>query len=180
MSTVTRRAAWRSAVLGLAALTVAVPSLAANIQYGPGGLPDLSPYPLDQADFSVMSAGLGSPVSLDTDGTNQITSAIFWLPAQGYAAPAPATATGQVVQAAGSGFFSRLKSQAVGTVGAMVPGIGGVVAGQAASAVATSATAAVGGDGGAIPGWWCRATYPAPGYRLAAVSCSPHAYTPLR
>lgn len=173
-----RRRRWIGCTL-FSALTAAS-SVAGAVAYGPGGLPDLSGYPVGRADFGSMAAGLGSPVSVDTDGSNQVTSAIFWLPAQGYAAPTPTTATGQVAQAATGGFFSRLRSQAVGTVAGMVPGVGGVVAGQAANAVATSATASIGGDGQAIPGWWCRATYPAPGYRLASVSCLPHAYTPMR
>lgn len=156
------------------------PTKASDLRYGPGGLPDLTVYPIGAARFDDMVAGLGSPVSLDTDGANAVRSAIFWLPAQGYTAPVPTTATGQVTQAASTGFFSRLKSQAVGTVAGLVPGVGGVVAGQAASAAASSAAASITGDGQAVPGWWCRATYAAPGYRLASVSCSPHAYTPLR
>ncbi|WP_036110020.1 MULTISPECIES: hypothetical protein [Luteibacter] len=176
-----RLAGWRSGAVLFAAMNilVALPATAGTYAYGPGGLPDLSGYPIGRSDFAAMSAGLGSPVSLDADGANQITSAIFWVPAQGYSVPAPITPSGQVAQAVSSGFFSRLRSQAVGTVAGMVPGVGGVVAGQAANAVATSATS-VGANGQAIPGWWCRATYPAPGYRLASVSCSPHAYTPLR
>lgn len=177
MSNVTRRAAWGSAVLGVAALAFAGHSMAANVQYGPGGLPDLSAYPIGQADFTVMATGLGSPVSLSTGGNNQVTDAIWWIPAQGYAAPAATSAGQRATQAATGGLFSRLKSQAVGTVGAMVPGVGGLVAGQAANAMAASALPGQ-ASGTAIPGWWCRAVFPAPAYRLGSVSCSPHAYTP--
>ncbi|MDF3980451.1 hypothetical protein P3W23_00355 [Luteibacter sp. PPL554] len=180
MKTHLRRVARSSAAVLALSIAGITSAMATTTGYGPGGLPDLSGYAVGRADFAVMAAGLGSPVSLDTDGANAVTSAIFWIPAQGYARPSHPTATGQVAQAASSGFFSRLRSQAVGTVAGMVPGMGGVVAGQAANAAAASATASVGGQSQAIPGWWCRATYPAPGYRLASVSCSPHAYTPMR
>jgi hypothetical protein len=164
--------------LCLLMLTAASTASASGVSYGAGGLPDLSAYRIGTASFDAMAPELGSPVSLDTDGSNHVTVAMWWLPAQGYSAPTTSTTGQRAVQAASGGFFSRMKSQAVGTVAGMVPGVGGVVAAQAANAVAASAiptTAA----GGATPGWWCRAVYPAPGYRLSSVSCSPHAYTPM-
>jgi hypothetical protein len=169
------------AAIGLALiLTTAVApatATAASYVYGPGGLPNLSAYPAGSAGFDDMAADLGTPVSLDTNGANQVTSAVWWLPAQGYAAPASSSTAQRVTQAASSGFFSRLKSQAVGTVSGLVPGVGGVVASQAASAMATAVPST--GAGQAIPGWWCRAVYGAPTYRLTSMSCSPHAYTPM-
>jgi hypothetical protein len=164
-------------VLGLYLVAPAA-ATAATLNYGPGGLPDLSAYPIGRAGFNAMGADLGTPVGMDTDGTNHITVATWWIPAQGYAAPAATTAGQQAAQAASSGFFSRLKNQAVGTVAGMVPGVGGMVASQAANVVATSAVP-VAAAGETTPGWWCRAVFPTPGYRLSSVSCSPHAYTAI-
>lgn len=181
MKLIVRRAISRGIamrLLGLGLLFSAFAVSADGVSYGAGGLPDLSAYRIGMASFDTMAPGLGTPVGLDTDGSNHVTVATWWLPAQGYAAPAMTTTGERAVQAASSGFFSRLKSQAVGTVAGMVPGVGGVVAAQAANAVATSAVP-MATAGGATPGWWCRAVYPAPGYRLGAVSCSPHAYTPM-
>jgi hypothetical protein len=164
--------------LCLLMLTAASTVSASEVSYGAGGLPNLAAYPVGSASFDTMAPDLGTPVSLDTNGANQVTSAVWWLPAQGYAAPAATSTAQRATQAASSGFFSRMRSQAVGTVAGMVPGVGGVIAGQAANAVASSAVPST-AMGGAIPGWWCRAVYPAPGYRLSSVSCSPHAYTPM-
>ncbi len=126
----TRPSSCRRLTAGYALLAALVgfSTTAWAVTYGPGGLPDLSAYRVGEADFSQMAQGLGTPRDLRTDGSNQISSAIWWLPAQGYSAPAnmdaPAPAQ-QMAQAARSGFFSRLKSQAVGTVSGMVPGAGG-------------------------------------------------------
>jgi hypothetical protein len=174
-----RVAAWRTgaALFAAMSLLVALPATAGTYAYGPGGLPDLTAYPIGRASFDAMAADLGTPVGMDADGSNHVTTATWWLPAQGYSAPT-ATTTGQrAAQAASSGFFSRLRSQAVGTVSGLVPGVGGVIAGQAANAVAASAVPGA-TAGQAVPGWWCRAVFPTPGYRLSSVSCSPHAYTP--
>lgn len=158
---------------------VAASAAAGAVTYGPGGLPDLSTYRVNEATFATMAQGLGTPRDLTTDGGNEVSKAIWWLPAQGYAAPtdmgAPAAGQ-QMAQAARSGFFSRLRSQAVGTVSGMVPGVGGVIAGQAANAVATSV---VMDSTGPTPGWTCIALYQPPAYRLMSVSCRPQAYTPM-
>lgn len=172
-----RRAARVSAACFILLMGVVQGVAAATYGYGPGGLPDLSAYPIGKARFETMADDLGSPVSLSTGGSNQVTDAIWWIPAQGYSAPAAPSAGQRATQAATGGFFSRLKSQAAGTVAGMVPGVGGVVAAQAANAVATSALPGQ-ANGTAIPGWWCRAVYTAPEYRLGSISCSPHAYTP--
>lgn len=179
MSNHFRRATRLSGAVFFVLTAWAGPSPAATFGYGPGGLPDLSAYPIGQARFDSMSGGLGTPVSLSTDGHNQVSDAIWWIPAQGYAAPTAASTAQRATQAASSGFFSRLRGQAVGAVSGMVPGVGGVVAGQAANAVAATASMPL-GEAGAIPGWWCRATFSAPGSTLASISCAPHAYTPLR
>ncbi|MGN6094363.1 MAG: hypothetical protein ACTHOL_18590 [Luteibacter jiangsuensis] len=155
------------------------PAFAASLNYGPGGLPDLTAYRVGTARFEDMATGLGTPVSLSTSGANAVTDAIWWLPAEGYTAPAATTTAQRATQAASLGFFSRMRSQAVGTVARMVPGMGGVVAGQAATAVAASVPAGQ-SDGTAIPGWWCRATYAGSEATLASISCAPHAYTPMR
>lgn len=171
-------ASWLLASLVLGFCLVNPSAASAAVSYGAGGLPNLSSYSVGSATFDDMAAGLGTPVSLDTTGANQVSSAVWWLPAQGYVAPMATSTAQRATEAASSGFFSRLKSQAVGTVAGMVPGVGGVVAGQAASAVATATVpGATGGE--AVPGWLCRAVYAAPGFRLGSVSCSPHAYTPM-
>ena len=61
---------------------------AGAVTYGPGGLPDLSAYRVNEANFAAMAQGLGTPRDLTTDGGNEVSKAIWWLPAQGYAAPA--------------------------------------------------------------------------------------------
>jgi len=176
------RSMWRAVrlrAIGLLVLAITAGNASASsLSYGSGGLPNLSAYPVGSTSFDAMAAALGTPISLDTGGANQVTSALWWLPAQGYAAPTSTTATQRATQAASSRFFSRLKSQAVGTVAGLVPGVGGVVAGQAANAVAASAIPGA-AAGETVPGWWCRAVYGAPSYRLTSVSCSPHTYTPM-
>jgi hypothetical protein len=159
-------------------LSVAGAATAATVGYGPGGLPDLSAYPVGQARFDTMSAALGTPVSLSTNGSNAVTDALWWLPAQGYAAPAATSTAEAATRAASTGFFSRLRNQAVGTVAGMVPGVGGVVAGQAATAVAASVPVDQ-GNGTAVPGWWCRGTFTGSTAILSSLSCAPHAYTPV-
>lgn len=66
--------------------------------------PHLPAHPVSRADFTAIAARLGNAVSLDADGPNQVTSAIFLAAGPRLCRP---VAAGQVTQTASFGFFSR-------------------------------------------------------------------------